>query len=51
MSIIRENVWIHYLGFPKDVKQLPNGKIIFTEGPVSDSDGSVMQCMCMFLLR
>ncbi|KAH3720599.1 hypothetical protein DPMN_063499, partial [Dreissena polymorpha] len=31
-NIIRENTFVHNLGFEKDVVELPNGMVIFTEG-------------------
>ncbi|XP_053373993.1 parathyroid hormone 2 receptor-like [Mercenaria mercenaria] len=33
LSVIRDNTWEHHLGFPSDVETLPNGTIVYTDGP------------------
>ena len=35
VSVIKENAWEHHLGFPSDVEALPNGTVVYTDGPVS----------------
>ena len=33
-NTVRENAFVHNLGFPMDVQELPHGVVVFTEGPV-----------------
>ncbi|XP_060551686.1 secretin receptor-like [Ruditapes philippinarum] len=33
VSVIKENAWEHHLGFPSDVETLPNGTVVYTDGP------------------